>query len=257
MRPRTTIIGVALFAAGYACGGGGGGDATNAATTRFELNGGSLARQLEEAGLPPITPGVGIAERVPDDGTRHFTLTVATENRENRDDAVALYALMDGHGRIGGIWGANVLAFAHGDMESGVVQGLEVDVGNLGANVPVSGINVFAIGSRPSDVALGILNGDAAGAGGFHEGIAFRSNPGGTAVTDALIRVHPGFGTVTSGVDLREAHFTDVAIATSGFSVDGEGRITSTPLATGGAAYACVDADGKLFASRAPCTGAS
>jgi hypothetical protein len=119
----------------------------------------------------------------------------------------------------------------------------------------VSGINVFAIGARPSDVAVGILNGDAAGAGGFREGIAFRSNPGGTAVTDALIRVHPGFGTVASGVDLREAHFTDAAIATSGFSVDGEGHVRSAPLATGAVAYACVDADGTLFASRAPCTG--
>ena len=255
MRPRTTIIGLALFAAGYACGASSGGDATNAATTRFELNGGSLAQQLEEAGPPPIAPGLGIAERVPDDGTRHFTLTVATENRESREDTAALYALMDGHGRVGGIWGANVLAFAHSDMESGVVQGLEVDVGNLGAAVPVTGINVFAIGPQPSDVALGILNGTAAGPGGFREGIAFRSNPGGTAVSDVLVRVHPGFGTVTSGIDLREARFTEVAIATPGFSVDGAGGVTSAALATGATAYACLDAGGKLFASRSPCTG--
>jgi hypothetical protein len=103
MRARTTILGFVLFAAGYACGGGGGGGATNAAATLFELNGGSLAHQLQEAGSPPITPGFGIAERVPDDGTRHFTLMVATENRESREDTAALYALMDGHGRIGGI----------------------------------------------------------------------------------------------------------------------------------------------------------
>jgi hypothetical protein len=99
------------------------------------------------------------------------------------------------------------------------------------------------------------LNGTAAGPGGFREGIAFRSNPGGTAVHDALIRVHPDFGTVTSGIDLREARFTDVAIATTGFSVDGTGSVTSAALATGATAYACVDAVGKLFASRSPCTG--
>ena len=57
-----------------------------------------------------------------------------------------------------------------------------------GAAVPVTGINVFAIGPQPSDVALGILNGTAAGPGGFREGIAFRSNPGGTAVSDVLVR---------------------------------------------------------------------
>jgi len=189
------------------------------------------------------------------DGTRHFTLTVATENRQSPEDAVALYALMDGHGRVGGIWGANVLAFAHSDMESGGVQGLEVDVGNLGADVPVTGINVFAIGSRPSDVALGILNGTSAGAGGFREGIAFRSNPGGVAVTDALIRVQPGFGTVASGIDLREAQFTGLALATPGFSVDADGVITSVSLATGASAYACVAANGRLFASVTPCVG--
>lgn len=255
MRARSTLVGLAIFAAGYACGGGGGGGSTNAATTLFELNGGSLAEQLQEAGPPPITPGFGIAERVPDDGTRHFTLTVATENRQSREDAVALYALMDGHGRIGGVWGANVLAFAHGDMESGGVQGIEVDVGNLGADVPVTGINVFAIGSRPSDVALGILNGTSAGAGGFREGIAFRSNPGGVAVTDALMRVQPGFGVVATGIDLREARFTGPALATPGFTVDADGTVTSTPLATGASAYACVAANGRLFASVTPCVG--
>jgi hypothetical protein len=255
MPARTTILGFVLFAAGYACGGSGGGGATNAATTLFELNGGSLVHQLQEAGSPPITPGFGIAEHVPDDGTRHFTFTVATENREGREDAAALYALMDGHGRIGGIWGGNLLAFAHSDMESGVVQGLEVDVGNLGANVPVTGINVFAIGPRPSDVALGILNGDSAGAGGFREGIAFRSAAGGVAVTEALMRVQPGFGTVATGIDLREARFTGPAVATPGFSVDAEGTIASAPLATGGRAFACVDGDGRLYASTAPCVG--
>jgi len=53
---------------------------------------------------------------------------------------------MDGHGAIGGVWGANVLAFAHSDMTSGAVQGIEVDVGNLGtpSPVPVTGINVFS-----------------------------------------------------------------------------------------------------------------
>lgn len=45
----------------------------------------------------------------------------------------------------------------------------------------MSGMNVFAIGPRPSDVAVGILNGLAAGPGGFREGIAFHSNPPGTA----------------------------------------------------------------------------
>src|SRR5262249_52290879 len=147
---------------------------------------------------------------------------------------------------------ANVLAFAHSDMDSGAVQGLEVDVGNLGANVPVTGINVFAIGARPSDVALGILNGDAAGAGGFREGIAFRSSAGGTAVTEALMRVEPGFGSVTTGIDLRAARFTDVALATPGFSVASDGAIVSAPLATGASAFVCVDAGGRLFASAQP-----
>ena len=101
MQPRTTIIGLALFAAGYACGAGSGGDATNAATTRFELNGGSLAQQLEEAGPPPIASGIGIAERVPDDGTRHFTLTVATENRETAlATGATAYACLDAGGKL-------------------------------------------------------------------------------------------------------------------------------------------------------------
>jgi hypothetical protein len=247
------LLGVAMFALGYACGGGGG--ASLATQTLFELNGGSLARQLEEAGPPPITAGFGIAERAPEDGTRHFTLTVATENRESREDTAALYAQMDGHGAIGGIWGGNLLAYAHSDMESGIVQGLEVDVGNLGANVPVTGVNVIAIGPRPSDVALGILNGDAAGAGGFREGIAFRSSGSGVAVTEALMRVQPGFGTVATGIDLREARFTGPAIATPGFTVDAQGTITSTPLASGGPAFACLDGEGRLFASRTPCVG--
>ena len=126
MRIRGIVAAVGLFAAGYACGGGGGASSL-AAQTLFELNGGSLARQLEGAGSPPITAGFGIAERVPEDGTRHFTLAVATENREAQADAVALYTQTDGHGRIGGVWGANIVAVAHSDMESGVVQGLEVD----------------------------------------------------------------------------------------------------------------------------------
>jgi hypothetical protein len=168
---------------------------------------------------------------------------------------VALYALMDGHGPIGGIWGANVLAFAHADMLSGGVQGLEIDVGNLGTStdVPVGGLNVFAIGPRPSNVAVGILNGLAAGPGGFREGIAFHSNAPGVAVTDALMRVHPGFGTVATGIDLREAAFTGPALATPGFAVDAVGSVTSAALATGERAYACVDPDGRLTASRAAC----
>lgn len=255
MRQRWTVVGgLALFGIGYACGGGGGGSPSLASATLFELNGGSLARQLEEAGPPAVTAGFGIAERTPEDGTRHFTLTVATENRDSREDAAALYAQMDGHGAIGGVWGGNLLAYAHSDMESGIVQGLEVDVGNLGApNVPVTGINVIAIGERPSDVALGILNGDAAGAGGFREGIAFRSSGTGVAVTEALMRVQPGFGEVATGIDLREARFTGPALATPGFAVDAQGGVTSTALATGDTAFACVDAAGRLFASRTPC----
>ncbi len=253
-RFRRVLIVLVLFGAGYACGGHGR-DALVAATTLFELGGGSLAEQLAKAGPPPISPGIGIAERVPADGTRHFTLTVATENRAAETDTVALYALMDGHGPIGGIWGANVLAFAHRDMTSGAVQGLEVDVGNLGTpgDVPVTGLNVFAIGPRPSDVGVGILNGLAAGPGGFREGIAFRSNPPGVAVTEALMRVHPGFGTVATGIDLRAAEFVGAAIATPGFAVDAVGGITSAPLATGEVSYACVSRDGALFASRSPC----
>ena len=253
-RWRTIVGGLALFAVGYACGGGGGGSPSLASPTLVELNGGSLARQLEEAGPPPITAGFGIAERAPEDGTRHFTLTVATENRDSREDTVALYAQTDGHGPIGGIWGGNLLAYAHSDMTSGIVQGLEVDVGNLGApNVPVTGVNVIAIGERPSYVALGILNGDAAGAGGFREGIAFRSSGTGVAVTEALMRVQPGFGSVATGIDLREARFTGPAIATPGFSIDAHGGVASAALATGDIAFACVDAAGGLFASRTPC----
>jgi hypothetical protein len=246
---------LALFAIGYACGSGGGGEAIDAATTLLELHGGSLARQLTKAGPPPITAGFGIAERVPEDGTRHFTLTVATENFEAQSDAVALYALMDGHANSGKVWGANVLAFAHADMTGGEVQGLEIDVGNLGhdSDVPVTGLNVFAIGQTPSSVAVGILNGLAEGPGGFREGIAFRSNAPGVAVTDALMRVHPGFGTVATGIDLTGATFSDIALATPGFRVDPEGAITSAPLATGGTAYACLDASGRLFASQTRC----
>src|SRR5262249_13815372 len=95
------------------------------------------------------------------------------------------------------------------------------------------------------------------GAGGFREGIAFRSNAPGVAVTDSLVRVHPGFGEVTNGIDLRNATFTGAALATPGFSVDGDGAISSTTLILGGGGngpgYGCVDADGKLFASAAPC----
>jgi hypothetical protein len=224
--------------------------------TLIELNGGSLREQLAEAGPPAITAGFGVAERVPEDGTRHFTVTIATENGDAKSDSVALYALMDGHRDAGEVWGANVLAFAHGDMRGGAVQGLEIDVGNLGTagDVPVTGLNVFAIGRKPSDVAIGILNGLADGNGGFREGIAFRSNAPGVAVTDALVRVHEGFGTVAAGIDLRGASFTGSAIATPGFAVDAAGGVTSDALATGRTAYACVDADGRLFASATPCT---
>jgi len=257
-RVRKVIEVLALVAAGYACGTGGAGDAIVAAMTLVELNGASLAAQLAKAGLPPITPGFGIAERVPEDGTRHFTLTVATENREAASDSVALYALTDGYADAGQIWGANVLAFAHPDMHGGAVQGLEIDVGNLGtaADIPVTGLNVFAIGQRPADVAIGVLNGLAEGRGGFREGIAFHSNPPGIAVTDALMRVHPGFGEVASGIDLREAHFSGPALATPGFTVDPTGGITAAPLATGRIAYVCVDREGRLFASAASCVGA-
>jgi hypothetical protein len=101
------------------------------------------------------------------------------------------------------------------------------------------------------------LNGTAAGPGGFREGIAFHSNAPGVAVTDALVRVHPGFGEVTDGIDLRNATFTGLALATPGFSVDRAGAISSTSLVPGlggnATGYVCVDADGKLFASVAPC----
>jgi len=256
MTPRGRMLGaLALLAIGYACGSGGGGDALDAATTLLELHGGSLARQLAKAGPPPITAGFGIAERVPEDGTRHFTLTVATENHEAASDAVALYALMDGHAASGKVWGANILAFAHPDMAGGAVQGLEIDVGNLGTatDLPVTGLNIFAIGRRPASVAIGILNELAEGPGGFREGIAFRSTPPGVAVTEALMRVHPGFGTVATGIDLTAATFTGAALATPGFRVDASGGITSAPLATGAVAYACLDAAGTLFASPTPC----
>jgi hypothetical protein len=256
-RFRFSLSGAAVaFLVGYACGGGGGAVA-RAAQTLFEFGGASLARQLEEAGPPPITSPFGIAENVPEDGSRHFTLTVATENRTATSDAAALYAQMDGHGPIGQVWGANLLAFAHGDMTSGGVQGLEVDVGNLGtpADVGVAGINVFAIGAKRSDVALGVLNGVAAGDGGFREGIAFHSNAPGVAVSEALMRVHPGFGSVDTGIDLRAATFSGPAIATPGFSIDARGAIASEPLATGRVAYACVDPDGRIFASPSPCVG--
>ena len=256
---RRIVGGTLLFLAGWACGGGGT-STVAAAMQLIELGGASLAEMLGQAGPPPITPGFGVAERVADDGTRHFALTVASENRASREDAAALYALMDGHGAIGGVWGANVLAFAHSDMTSGSVQGIEVDVGNLGtdADVPVAGINVFAIGPRASDVALGILNAaDPSGPGGFREGIAFRSNAPGVAVTEALLRVHDGFGTVATGIDLRAASFTGAALATPGFEVGPDGAIASRALATGGTAFACVDAAGRLFASAAPCTGSA
>lgn len=255
-RRERVLVGMVLFLSGYACGGGGGAAGVAiAAMQLIELGGASLAEQLEQAGPPPITPGFGIAERVPADGTRHFTLTVAAENRSSTSDAAALYALMDGHGAIGEVWGGNLLAFAHSDMTSGAVQGLEVDVGNLGApGVPVTGINVFSLGPVPADVALGVLNADdPAGAGGFREGIAFRSNPPGVAVTEALLRVHPGFGRVATGIDLREASFSGPALATPGFAVDAGGAISSRALATGQPAFACVDGEGRLFDSAAPC----
>ncbi|MBM4245768.1 MAG: hypothetical protein FJ148_18510 [Deltaproteobacteria bacterium] len=255
-RRRRALGGAALFLAGWACGGGGT-SAVSAAMQLVEIGGASLADMLRQAGPPAIAPGFGVAEIVPDDGARHFAVTVASENRASREDTAALYALMDGHGAIGGVWGANVLAFAHSDMTSGAVQGIEVDVGNLGtdAGVPVTGVNVFAMGPRPSDVALGILNAaDPAGPGGFREGIAFRSNAPGVAVTEALIRVHPGFGTVATGIDLRGASFAGPALATPGFEVRPDGAVASRALATGAPAFACVDAAGRLFASATPCT---
>jgi hypothetical protein len=259
MRIREIAGAVLLTALGYACGSGGTGDDIMAAANLIELHGGSLAEQLAEAGPPAITAGFGLAERVPDDGTRHFTLTVATENRVASNDSAALYALMDAHDAAGQVWGANVLAFAHSDMRGGAVQGLEIDVGNLGTagTVPVTGLNVFAIGAKPSDVAVGILNGTSAGPGGFREGIAFHSAAPGVAVSDALVRVHPGFGEVRTGIDLRNATFTEVALATPGFSVDGRGAIQSTALALGSGitnvAFVCVDDQGRMFASVGPC----
>lgn len=259
---RTNVVGaVLLVAVGYACGSGGAGDVVEAiadAVTLYELNGASLAEQLSQAGSPAITAGFGIAEQVPEDGTRHFTLTVATENRVAKSDSVALYALMDAHEDAGQVWGANVLAFAHSDMRGGAVQGLEIDVGNLGTagDVPVSGLNVFAVGPKLSDVAIGILNGG--GPGGFRTGIAFRSNAPGVAVTDALMHVAPGFGTVAAGIDLRNASFTGPALATPGFSVDAQGGIRSTAL-IGAAepAFVCVDGAGRLFASTTSCRTAA
>lgn len=255
-RRRRVLGGVLLFLAGWACGGGGT-SAVSAAMLLVELGGASLADMLRQAGPPAIAPGFGVAEIVPDDGVRHFALTVASENRTSREDAASLYALMDGHGPIGGVWGANVLAFAHSDMTSGSVQGIEVDVGNLGTDgVPVAGINVFAMGPRPSDVALGILNAtDPSGPGGFREGIAFRSNAPGVAVTEALLRVHEGFGEVATGIDLRAARFAGPALATPGFEVGPQGEVASRTLASGTIAFACVDATGRLFASPEPCTG--
>jgi hypothetical protein len=248
------LRGTLLALAGYACGSGGEA-AVAEMRTLLEFGGARLAALLAQAGPPPITSPVGIAESVPDDGTRHFTLTVATENRSAREDVAALYAEVDGFGDIGEIWGANVLAFAHSDMRSGGVQGLEIDVGKLGPDVPVpvTGLNVFAIGPQPSDVAIGILNGTAAGPGGFREGIAFRSNPGGTAVSEALIRVQPGFGRVKSGIDLAAAEFDGAAIATPGFRVGASGEVSSDDLATGRTSFACITPDGRLFASDAPC----
>jgi len=253
-RAAPALTGLAFFSLGYACGGGG--EAALAETMRlFEFGGARLDALLEQAGPPTITTPVGIAETVPEDGTRHFTLTVATENREARSDVAALYAEVDGYGDIGSIWGGNLLAFAHSNMTSGTVQGLEVDVGNLGTEefVPVAGINIFAVGPRPSDVALGILNGTSAGPGGFRQGIAFRSAPGGSAVTEALMRVQPGFGRVRTGIDLIEAEFEGAAIASPGFRVGPTGDIQSDGLATGRIAYACVSPSGGLFASASPC----
>jgi hypothetical protein len=257
---RNAVGAVVLVAVGYACGSGGAGrvvDAIGDAVTLYELNGASLAEQLAQAGPPPITAGFGIAELVPEDGTRHFTLTVATENRVAKSDSAALYALMDAHEDAGQVWGANVLAFAHSDMRGGAVQGLEIDVGNLGTagDVPVTGLNVFAVGPKPSDVAIGILNGG--GPGGFRTGIAFRSNAPGVAVTDALMTVAPGFGTVTTGIDLRNASFTGAALATPGFTVDREGAVQSTALVARASsvtgAFVCVDDAGRLFARSGPC----
>lgn len=255
MRIRDIAATGVIFLAGWACGGGG--ETAVAAVARLlELGGGSLERQLSQAGPPPIEAGLGIAERVGgDDGRRHFTLTVANENVGSGKDTVALYALSDGHGAIGETWGANVLAFAHSDMTSGAVQGLEIDVGNLGTpgQVPVTGLNVFAIGPRRSDVAIGILNGLAAGDGGFTDGIVYRSNAPGTAVSRALLRVEDGFGRVERGIDLRSAEFAQDAIATPGFAVDPRGGLRSAPLATGRTSFACIDPEGRIFASAVPC----
>jgi len=72
-------------------------------------------------------------------------------------------------------------------------------------------------------------------------------------VTDALLRVHPGFGRVETGIDLRAATFSGPALATPGFSVGPDGAIASQALATGETRFACVDPEGRLFASATPC----
>ena len=88
-RPRRRILGsVLLFLAGWACGGGGAGT-VSAAMQLIELGGASLADMLAQAGPPAIAPGFGIAERVADDGARHFSLTVAAENPPSPEDAAA------------------------------------------------------------------------------------------------------------------------------------------------------------------------
>ena len=80
----------------------------------------SVRREHGSDAVGPLYEALGThifdTEIVPDDGTRHFALTVASENRSSKEDTAALYALMDGHGPIGGVWGANILAFAHSDM---------------------------------------------------------------------------------------------------------------------------------------------
>src|SRR5690606_11791883 len=98
-RFKRSTLALLAFVAGWACGGGGS-DGIAAVMRLLELGGASLADMLAQAGPPPISAGLGIAEIVPDDGTRHFALTVASENRSSKEDTAALYALMDGHGPI-------------------------------------------------------------------------------------------------------------------------------------------------------------
>ena len=63
------------------------------------------------------------------------------------------------------------------------------------------------------------------------------------------------FGIDLATLGFEAAELDGPAIATPGFSVSEAGAVRSAPLATGTTAYACVDGEGRLFASVAPCVG--